>query len=71
MSTTNLEALGIDPLLTIDDVAAWLGKSRASLYKWAQRGYGPRPIKIGSELRYRRSTVDTWLDAQTENDEAA
>jgi predicted DNA-binding transcriptional regulator AlpA len=68
MSDTNnsprLETLGIDPLLTIDDLAAWLRKSRQALYKWHRRGYGPTPVRVGSELRYPRSVVQAWLEAQ-------
>lgn len=59
-----LEALGIDPLLTVDDLAAWLGKSRQAIYKWNRRGYGPTPVRVGAELRYPRSAVQAWLDAQ-------
>src|SRR5689334_20948020 len=55
-----------DPLLTIDDVAAWLGKPKNTLYAWHSRGKGPRAIRVGNTLRYRRSEVDQWLDAQTD-----
>jgi excisionase family DNA binding protein len=55
-----------DPLLTIEDVAAWLGKPKNTLYAWHSRGKGPRAIRVGNSLRYRRSEVDHWLDAHTD-----
>ncbi len=56
----------LDPLLTIDDVAAWLGKPKNTLYAWHSRGKGPRAIRVGNTLRYRRSEVERWLDAHTD-----
>jgi len=50
--------------LTIDDLAAWLRKSRQAPYKWRRRGYSPTPVRVGSELRYPRSVVEAWLEAQ-------
>ena len=55
-----------DPLLTIDDVATWLGKPKNTLYAWHSRGKGPRAIRVGNTLRYRRSEVERWLDAHTD-----
>ncbi|WP_433615304.1 helix-turn-helix transcriptional regulator [Dactylosporangium sp. CA-139114] len=54
-----------DPLLTIDDVAAWLRKPKNTLYAWSSRGKGPRAIRVGNTLRYRRSEVEQWLNDQT------
>ncbi|GAA0984661.1 hypothetical protein ENKNEFLB_02081 [Nocardioides aquaticus] len=65
MSTTTPEK-PFDPLLTIDELAEWLGKPKRTLYRWRVQGYGPSAIKVGNDLRYRRAVVDAWLDAQTE-----
>ena len=54
--------LPFDPLLTADQVAQWLGKPKATLYAWRTRGCGPRGIKVGSNLRYRRRDVETFLE---------
>lgn len=56
-----------DPLLTIDDLAAWLGKPKNTLYAWHSRGKGPRAIRVGNTLRYRRSEVERWLDDHTDS----
>ena len=55
-----------DRLLSIDEVAAWLGKPKATLYAWRSRGLGPRGIRVGNLLRYRRREVEGWLDAHTD-----
>ena len=64
------EAVGsdppFDPLLTIDQVAQWLGKPKGTLYQWRCRKMGPRGIKVGNDVRYRRSEVEAFLDAHTE-----
>lgn len=56
-----------DRLLTVEEVARWLGKPKATLYVWRTRGRGPRGIKVGNALRYRRRDVETWLDQHTDN----
>jgi predicted DNA-binding transcriptional regulator AlpA len=55
-----------DPLLSVEDVALWLGKPKATLYAWHSRGLGPRAIRVGNVLRYRRSEVERWLDEDTD-----
>jgi excisionase family DNA binding protein len=55
-----------EPLLSPDEVARWLGKPKATLYAWRSRGLGPRGIRVGNLLRYRKSEVEAWLDAHTD-----
>ena len=61
-ATETLVVSTLTPLLTVDDLAAY----QATLYAWRSRGLGPRAIKVGGELRYRRSEVEAWLDEQTD-----
>jgi len=56
-----------DPLLTIDEVSDWLGVPKGTLYQWRSRNQGPRGIKVGGGLRYRRSEVDAYLDRHTDS----
>jgi predicted DNA-binding transcriptional regulator AlpA len=60
---------GPERLLTVDEVACWLGKPKATLYVWRTRGLAPRGIKVGNVLRYRRRDVEAWLDRQAEEPE--
>jgi predicted DNA-binding transcriptional regulator AlpA len=55
-----------EPLLTIDEVAHWLGKPKNTLYRWRKHGYGPRAIKVGNDLRYRVAEVERFLNEQTD-----
>jgi excisionase family DNA binding protein len=62
MSTTvdiNQESM----ILTIDEAAAYLAIPKATLYTWRTRraGFGPRAVKMGGCLRYRRADLDAWI----------
>ena len=62
MSTTvdtNMEG----GILTIDQAAAYLSIPKATLYTWRTRraGFGPRAVKLGGCLRYRRTDLDAWV----------
>ena len=68
MSTTtdtNMEG----GILAIDQAAAYLSIPKATLYTWRTRraGFGPRAVKIGGCLRYRRSDLDAWVAEHVEN----
>lgn len=52
------------PLMTIEEVADFLRLPVRTLYYWRQSGDGPQPYKAGRHLRYKRSEVEAWLDAQ-------
>ena len=44
-----------DRLLTVEDLADWLGVPVATVYAWRYRRSGPPSYKVGRHLRYRRS----------------
>ena len=50
-------------ILTIDEAAAHLAIPKATLYTWRTRwvGFGPRAVKTGGYLRYRRANLDAWI----------
>ena len=52
-------------LLSTKELAEVLDVHTATLATWRHEGRGPRFIKIGSNVRYRRSDIDDWLEAQT------
>lgn len=57
-----------DPLMTIDQAAEYLAVPKSTLYTWRTRrpGFGPRAIKLGGTIRYRRSDLDAWIEAHAE-----
>ncbi|MGL5823489.1 MAG: helix-turn-helix transcriptional regulator [Nocardioides sp.] len=54
--------------MSIAQAAAYVGISKSTLYTWRTRrpGFGPRAVKAGAALRYRRSDLDAWIDAHIE-----
>ena len=55
----------VTPLWRIADVAEYLDVPVRTVYRWSSEGTGPRSIKVGKHLRYRREDVDRWLDARS------
>jgi excisionase family DNA binding protein len=53
-----------EELLSVQELADEMKIPVATLYNWNHRGYGPRPIKLGKHLRYRRSEVERFYKAQ-------
>jgi hypothetical protein len=43
--------------------AVYIGCSFRTLENWGTRGGGPRFLKIGSRVVYRRRDLDAWLRA--------
>ena len=56
-------------ILTMDQAAAYLSIPKATLYTWRTRraGFGPRAVKLGGCLRYRRSDLDAWVAEHLES----
>jgi len=52
------------PMLTVEDVAAYLQVPDNTVYRWNTRGTGPRRHKIGRNVRYRLEDVDEWVRNQ-------
>lgn len=45
-------------------LADYLGVPLATVYQWNSRGTGPKRIRIGKHVRYRRADVDAWCEEQ-------
>lgn len=54
------EAANTSELWTIDEVAAYLGVPKQTVYCWRTSGYGPAGFRVGKHLRWRASTVISW-----------
>jgi excisionase family DNA binding protein len=52
-----------DDLLTIFDVAAFIGRSVSTVYDWTDRGLLPTPVEFGGRYRWRRSDLLEWAEA--------
>ncbi len=61
-------ALG-DALLSPQQLADYVGVPVATVYRWRYEGTGPRGIKVGKHVRYRRQDVEAWLETRTDPDQ--
>lgn len=52
-------------LLNNDETADMLGVSRRTLPVWRVQGRGPKFIKIGKLVRYKREEIDAWMRQHT------
>jgi excisionase family DNA binding protein len=53
-------------LLSPQQLADYLGVPLATVYRWRYEGTGPRGIKVGKHVRYRRQDVERWLETRTD-----
>jgi len=53
-------------LLTVTEVSDYLGVPVATLYRWRTHRDGPRGIRVGRYVRYRRTDLDAWLEQQAD-----
>ena len=58
----------LDPLLSVQDLAAYLEVPVATLYAWRYRRQGPTGFKVGRHLRYRKSDVDLWINERVQDE---
>ena len=60
-----MEAL--DRLLTVEELAEYLGVPVATIYTWRHRREGPPGFRVGKHLRYRSSDVDQWIQRKLQD----
>ncbi|MFJ3312928.1 helix-turn-helix transcriptional regulator [Micrococcus endophyticus] len=63
-------ALGVRPLWSPADVAAFAGVPVKTVYTWRTTGTGPRGFRVGKHVRYRAEDVEAWVAEQIEKDDA-
>jgi len=51
-----------DRWLSVDEVAAYLGVNRDTIYKWIERKNMPAK-KVGRLWKFKRDQVDEWVNA--------
>jgi excisionase family DNA binding protein len=58
----------VDELLTEADLAKLLKVTVRTVRRWRAEGSGPRALKIGRGVRYRRADVDAWLQTKGQDE---
>ena len=56
----------VSALMTVSDVARFLGLHEKTVYEWAARGRLPC-VRIGSRIRFDPRDIDRWLSARKES----
>lgn len=64
MTQLNQQASGHGHLLTTHEAAPYLGVKSSTLCHWRWEKTGPRYLKVGRAVRYRKEDLDAWLAAQ-------
>lgn len=54
----------MDSLYDPEGLADYLGIPLATVYQMNSRGTGPRRIRVGKHVRYRKTDVDAWLESR-------
>ncbi len=56
-----------DQLLTVEELADYLGVPVATVYQWRYRRQGPPGFRVGKHLRYRWNDVQRWIQQRLES----
>ncbi len=51
----------LEPLLTVQELATYLGVPIATIYGWRYRREGPPGFRVGRHLRFRWCDVEDWI----------
>lgn len=57
---------GLDPLLSLDELAEYLGIPVRTIYDWRTDGKGPRGVRVGKHVKFFHSDIRAWLAQQHE-----
>ncbi len=67
-TTTHSTLSGLEPLLSIEELAEYLDVPVTTIRDWRTDGKGPCAIKVGGRVRFATSDVLTWLLRQRETE---
>lgn len=57
-------------LLTVAELADLLRSPVSYVYRLRHERRGPRSVKVGGRVLYRRADIDAWLDQHADDDRA-
>jgi excisionase family DNA binding protein len=55
-----------DRLLTVEELAEYLGVPVATLYAWRYHRQGPPGFRVGRHVRYRWADIEEWIGLRIE-----
>ena len=59
---TETADLDLGRLLSVKELAAYLGVPVPTIHDWNSNGLAPKRMRVGRYVRYRQSDVDEWLE---------
>ena len=68
METKTPQREALEPVLSLSELAARLCVSVQTIYDLRSQGLGPRGFRVGRELRFRVSEIDSWLATMEQAD---
>jgi predicted DNA-binding transcriptional regulator AlpA len=48
-------------MMSVDDVAMEIGCCSRSIRRWDDSGRMPKPVKLGSLIRWPRAVIEQWI----------
>ena len=63
---TEMTTWGLEPLMTMRELAEYLGIPVSTIYDWRTNGHGPVAHRFGKHLKFALSDVRTWMETQRE-----
>jgi excisionase family DNA binding protein len=57
---------GLEPLMDVAELAAYLGIQIPTVYDWRVHGKGPSAYRFGKDLKFAISDVRAWIAQQRE-----
>jgi len=57
----------LEPIISAQELAEYLGVPVATIYAWRYRRQGPPGFRVGKHLRYRSIDVEEWIENQLED----
>ncbi|HLF43853.1 MAG TPA: helix-turn-helix domain-containing protein [Acidimicrobiia bacterium] len=56
-------------LLTVAELARYLGVPVGTLYQWRYRSEGPAGFRVGRHVRYRWRDVEKWIRGRLDEEQ--
>jgi excisionase family DNA binding protein len=62
---------GLEPLMDVHELAAYLGIPISTVYDWRVHGKGPTAYRFGKHLKFAISDVRAWIAQQRDPSSSA
>ncbi|UOQ89484.1 helix-turn-helix domain-containing protein [Agromyces endophyticus] len=66
-ASVSLDGWGLDRLMDITELAAYLGVPVSTVYDWRTHGKGPVAYRFGKHLKFAVADVRAWVAEQRES----